>query len=132
MDGKQFDRITKTLRNGASRRRMLGGLSAVAAGLLAGRTVPAEARPVSSGCSKAGRACTGTGSGTCCGGEKLRCSPQGGISPQCNDGQPFPSGQSKCCAQVGTACQGHCECCSPGPSGGPTACKQGRCAEAEV
>jgi hypothetical protein len=118
MDGKTFDRLTKGLSSGASRRRMLGGLGLAVAGLLTGRRGPAEARPVSEGCSKAGRICEGAGTqGTCCG-SKLTCSAAGGLSGNCTN---TPQ-NAKCCAQPGTACQGNCECC-----GAENACINGRC-----
>jgi hypothetical protein len=128
MDGKQFDRLTKRLGSGASRRRVLGGLGAVGAGLLTRRTEASKARPTS-GCGHAGRACTpdGTTSANCCGNEKLTCAAPGGVSPRCDN----TAGNYKCCAPVGTACHAHCECCSPGPNQIVTECRNGVCAECQ-
>jgi hypothetical protein len=123
MDGDQFDRLTKGLRSGASRRRLLGGLGAVAAGLLTGRTASSKARPVNNGngCSQPGRICTAdetTGpSGTCCGNQKLTCTTA--LASLCTN----DTGNTKCCAPQGTACHGHCECCAPSPG-----CIDGVCA----
>jgi hypothetical protein len=121
MDGKTFDRLTKGLSSGATRRRILGGLSAIAAGLLTGRTQPVDARPVAHGCGHAGRACgvnNGTDYGACCGNEKLTCTTN--VSGRCAN----TVGNTKCAAPLGTACQGHCEC-----FGLTTECRKGRCTE---
>src|SRR5215207_6144727 len=117
MDGKTFDRLTKGLSSGTSRRRMLGGVGAVAAGLLTGRTAAAKARPVNngSGCSQAGRTCT---EGSCCG-SKLTCASPTELSARCGNAAQ----NNKCCFQPGTACHGNCECC-----GADTACINGVCA----
>lgn len=114
MDGKQFDRLTKSLSSGASRRRMLGGLGAMTAGLLVARSAAAKARPINKGCDQAGRTCT---EGSCCG-NQLTCTEAMGLSSSCRN----LSGNNKCCFQVGSACHGHCECC-----GAATACIDGRC-----
>ena len=119
MDGKQFDHLTKSLSSGASRRRMLGGLGAVAAGLVTERSAAAKARPINEGCDQAGRTCTGTGGqGSCCG--NLTCTAHGGYSTRCT------SLNTKCCFEVGRSCKGHCECCKT-PEGADTACIKGKC-----
>ena len=115
MDGKRFDQLAKGLSSGASRRRMLGGMGAVAGGLVTARTVSAKARPINPGCDEAGRTCTDPGGkGSCCG--NLTCTAPGGYSSRCT------SLNNKCCFEVGMSCKGHCECC-----GTNTACIKGKC-----
>ena len=119
MDGKQFDRLTKSLSSGASRRQMLGSLGAVAAGLVTGRTAAAKARPVNngSGCAQPGRSCGGDYPACC--GSKLTCgAATGGLASSCGNA----AGNDKCCFEIGTACHGHCECCAPA-----TGCSNGVC-----
>jgi hypothetical protein len=120
MDGRTFDHFTKSLSRGASRRQMLGGLGAVAAGLLTWRSAAAKARPANngSGCAQPERICTPEGG--CCG-SKLTCTVPSELSAQClacTSGE----GNAKCCFAPGTACHGHCECCAPA-----TGCINGVC-----
>jgi hypothetical protein len=116
MDGKTFDRITKGLSSGTSRRRMLGGLGAGGIGLLAGRSAAGKARPVNNGngCSQAGRVCE---AGTCCG-SQLTCAAEADLASSCTNA----AGNAKCCFQPGATCRGHCECCAPS-----TGCINGVC-----
>jgi len=121
MDGKRFDHLAKELSSGSTRRRVLGGLGAVAAGLVTTRTASAKARPVNNGngCAQPGRICTPEGG--CCG-SKLTCAPPTGLSGSCGNTLQ----NNKCCSPVGTACHGHCECCLD-TDGGNTKCRNGRC-----
>ena len=50
MDGKAFDHLARRLSRDTSRRRILGGVGALAVGLLTGRSAAAKARPVTNGC----------------------------------------------------------------------------------
>jgi hypothetical protein len=110
MDTQRFDDLTVTLARGGSRRSLLRGLAGGVLGAVAVertvRTTAAKARPVNngSGCAQPGRVCDATL--TCCGGGKLTCTTA--LAASCtNDSQ-----NSKCCAPKGSACHGHCECCS--------------------
>ena len=107
MDGKQFDRLTKGLSSSASRRRMLGGLGAVAAGLLTRQSAAAKPKPINPGCEQAGRTCT---PGTCCG--NLECAGLSGLSRECQERLGTSFTGTKCCRPRGQGCSGHCQCCS--------------------
>jgi len=120
MESRHFDDLTVAVARGASRRSLLRGLVGGTLGVVAldrvGRPAPVAARPVANGCGHAGRVCEGTGSGTCCGNEKLTCTAN--VSGRCSN---LP-GNTKCAAPLGAKCQGHCEC-----EGADTECRKGVC-----
>jgi hypothetical protein len=128
MDTQRFDALTVTLARSGSRRSLLRGLAGGVLGVVAvdqtARTAAAKARPVAEGCGHAGRTCDATV--TCC--ANLTCSQSDGVSTFCNQGAGFEG--TKCCAPVGTACHGHCECCKTYDRNGnliDTKCRDGRC-----
>jgi hypothetical protein len=113
MDSNKFDEITRSLANGVSRRKMLKGLLAGAAGVVGlSRAATLEA---ASTCRNLGDACKSTAS--CCSGAGLFCQDVGATGAkrcECDTSAGFIncSGTcvkaSVCCTAPEVACNGRC------------------------
>jgi len=119
MDSNRFDDITKALATGTSRRKMVKGLLAGAAGIVGLRRVATlEAAPT---CRALGESCRTDAS--CCSGQHLFCQQIGATGAQrcecetgfINCGGVCVAGPGPCCVEGQVACGGACfnEC----PSG---------------
>ena len=113
MDGDRFDAWTKSLATGASRRRVLAGLGALAGGLL-GRGVAAQEVGVAS-CRERLALCDRRGQ--CCEaqeGHRIGCAR---VSERC-----FRDVEGeRCCGRGGAKCADACACCAG------FECREGSC-----
>src|SRR5215217_6954195 len=121
MDGDRFDRITRSLASGASRRRVLKGIAGgIAAGFaaVAGRREEAEAQVTQAQC---GNVVCAANPGACADGcvccvfsnGNSRCMPPGNCTgtPTCGPGEIFDPVAG--CVSTGDICFGE-EDCPPG------------------
>jgi hypothetical protein len=127
VDGKRFDAFTRTVATGLTRRRVLGALSGVFAGVLAAPAAAATARPAGAICRKNGDCASGV------------CLPKDATGRQrCQAGIGDPCSIDTDCATSlcvnGICCSGadFCEgnCCSPDRAATETCCPgTGQCCE---
>jgi len=105
MDGQGFDRLTKVLANGVSRRRIVKWASAGIAGVIPGRIESARAQA----CGQSGAFCGGTDPPCCfplqCAGIVPTCQPCGQSGAFCGGSYPSCCAGLQCAGIVPT-CQG--------------------------